>query len=70
MLLGMSMFNGHSLVIDQQLECQLCYYSTQFEHLKFLLQALCLHSAPTTQQGLKDLQSQLNAVTMVKQVTS
>jgi hypothetical protein len=62
-----SLFNGRSLAIDEKLEGLLCYYSTQFEHLKFLLQSLCFHSAPTTQQGLRDLQSQLNAITMVKQ---
>jgi hypothetical protein len=65
-----SLFNGRSLAIDEKLEGLLCYYSTQFEHLKFLLQSLCFHSAPTTQQGLRDLQSQLNAITMVKQVSS
>lgn len=67
--LGMCLFNGRCMVIYQQLEQRLCYFSAQFDHLKVLFEALCSYSAPTTQQGLKDLQSQFTAVTFVKQVS-
>eukprot|EP00058_Branchiostoma_floridae_P005607 XP_002591095.1 hypothetical protein BRAFLDRAFT_108704 [Branchiostoma floridae] len=61
------LYDGSGSILDQQTLQLLDHHALQLNHMVTVFHTLALQPAPTTEQGLKDLETKLTVVTLISQ---
>ncbi|XP_078697453.1 protein ELYS-like [Branchiostoma floridae x Branchiostoma belcheri] len=61
------LYDGSGGILDQQTLQLLDHHALQLNHMVTVFHTLALQPAPTTEQGLKDLETKLTVVTLISQ---